>query len=543
MLSRLLSSIFRLRHNLFSSFLLTIVFIIGEQTFRLLHPFLSFNLNMHKFSEQFLIAFIALLMLKKKTIKGIYIFILSIVFIQLVHFNFYGTWIFPFEYLLFFTKFRETMETFTSVLSITFIPLLIVAIMSYLTFKIIDKMSPQRVAIPFLSYILIIFLLSLPVGVFFKDKSKRGARPNIEVTVIVNSINTLGFFVGRVLPQKLFNLNNNVKEVVATPKVQRENPDVNIVVVMGESLTTKPMSLYGEEEKTTPYLDTLKNDKNFIYQRAFSAGVMTDISLPSFFNILYEPDSTPQILSTNTCLFKMAKDNGFDTHFYSAQCSDGLSNIKSYLCPNWIDNYLDGSSSSGEIKKDSLDNVLVERLGKVDFSKANFIVLHQIGSHSPVEWRYPKEFTHFKPNPNDEIDLSGYKNTILYTDYILNEIIKVLQEKSTKPTYLFFTSDHGEGIDHHAGHGHLHVKDQYEVPFVMYKMNEKNDLNYELKDQKYTSHYEIAKLVAKALGYDVSSLRKYDGNHVVCGSDISGVAGYLKIHLEDNKIKKLKIVD
>lgn len=531
-----------LRYNLIYAFLLALVFILGEQIFRVNNPLLTFNLSLDKIAVQFLISFIALFMLNK-TIRWIYSFILLFTFIQFVHFNYYGTWVFPLEYFLFFSKFRETMETFTSVLDITIIPIIIILIMTYLTFKIISKMSESRVKIPYLSFVLVLFLIFVPARVFFNDGSKKGARPNIEITPIVNTIETMGFFIGRILPQKFFGNSKLMKEVVETPILTVKAPDANIIVIMGESLTCKPMSLYGEEEKTTPNLDTFKDDKNFIYQTAFASGVMTDISIPSFFNMLYEPDSTQQIISTNTCLFKMAKENGFNTHFYSAQCSDGLSNIKSYLCTRWIDNYLDGSSETGEIKKDAWDNILLERLDKINFEESNFVVLHQIGSHSPVRWRYPKEFDKFKPNPKDEVDLSGYKNTILYTDYIISEMIKKLQKRSKKPTYIFFTSDHGEGIDNHSGHGHLHVKDQYEVPFIMYKINTNDDLDYKLKDKKYTSHYEISKLVATALGYNVSSLRQYDGNHVVTGKDLSGIAGYLKIKISNDKIKKLKIIN
>lgn len=533
-----------IKHNILAAFMLMLVYVVAEQVYRISHPLLTFNLSFTTVLEQFFIAFIIVLLVSKKTIKGVYIFIIVMTFFQLVHFNYYGTWIFPIEYLLFFTKFRETMETFSTILEITILPSIIIVVVSYLTFKIINSVSEKRVKVPYLSYVLVLFLIFIVARVAIDDRSKKGARPNIEISPIVNTIETMGFLMGRIVPQKLFGGNGLTQEVVTAPEIELKNPDINIVVIMGESLTHRPMSLYGDEEdQTTPFLDSLQNDENFTYQIAFASGVMTDISLPSFFNMLYRPDSIEQIVSANTCLFKMAKENGFETHFYSAQSSDGLSNIKSYLCPKWIDNYFDSSKTTRDAHKDALDITLVEALDEVDFTKQNFVVLHQVGSHSPVRWRYPKEFEKFQKNENEKFDMSGYKNTIYYTDYVISEIVKKIKSSSTKPTYLFFTSDHGTGIDSHLGHGRLNLKDQYEVPFVLYEINTDKKLEYELRDEKYTSHFEISKLVAKTLGYDVSSARRHDGNHVVCGNDLSGVAGYLEVKVQNSEIEKLKIID
>lgn len=532
-----------LKYNIFSALLLTLVYVVGEQIYRLNHPLLTFNASFDTTAKQFLIAFTIVLLANKKTIKVIYSFIMLMTFFQLVHFNYYGTWIFPIEYILFFTKFRETMETFTTVLEITILPIVLVGVMSYLIFKIIDFMSEKRVKIPYLSYVIILFMIFIVARVLIDDRSKKGARPNIEKPPIINTIETMGFLMGRIVPQKLFGGKGITQKVVDAPEIKLKNPDINIVVIMGESLTHKPMSLYGEEEQTTPFLDSLKSDKNFTYQIAFASGVMTDISMPSFFNMLYRPDSIEQIVSANTCLFKMAKENGFKTHFYSAQSNDALSNVKSYLCPKWIDSYFDGSKSTKDTHKDALDITLVGALDEVDFSKSNFVVLHQVGSHSPVRWRYPKEFEKFQKNENETFDLSGYKNTVYYTDYIISEIVKKVKNSSTKPTYLFFTSDHGTGIDNHLGHGRLNIADQYEVPFILYEINIEENLAYDLRDKKYTSHYEVSKLIAKTLGYDVSSAREYDGNHVVCGNDLSGIAGYLEVKIDNDEIKILKIID
>lgn len=540
MIDKFYNIIIRLKYNLKFSLYLSVIFLVAEQLFRLSHPLLTFNLDFHKFTVQFAISFIALLLVSRRAIYGIFSFILFLMLMQFLHFNYYGTWIFPLEYILAFTKFTETIATFSTVLEITIVPLLIITPLAFLTFYILKKMDEKRVSIPYLSLVLILFLLFIPLRVYVKESSKKGARPNIEVSTIVNGVETLGFLFGRIIPQKISGESKLGQAVHPTPPVKKKTPDVNVVVIMGESLTHSMMSLYGAKDKTTPLLDKMSKEPEFFKQIAFTSGIVTDVALPSFFNILYKPDSTEQILSANTCLFKMAKENGFETYFYSAQSRIGLAYIKSYMCLNSVEHYLDGTHETQEKKKNALDGVLVERLDLIDFSKPSFIVLHQIGSHSPYGLRYPQSFAKFKSS-GDRYDHGAYKNSILYTDYILSEIIKKLKLKTDRPTYVFFTSDHGEGTDNHAGHGNLKLTSNFEVPFILYIINDKEKYVSSTLKQKYTSHYEIAKLVADRLGYDMSSMKNDTNVHYVCGKDLSGIAGCLNIVLKGDKILEQKI--
>ncbi|WP_404318187.1 hypothetical protein [Malaciobacter canalis] len=116
--------------------------------------------------------------------------------------------------------------------------------------------------------------------------------------------------------------------------------------------------------------------ENFVYKKTILSGVVTDVAVPSFFNIVKRPDGVPQIISTNTCLFKMAKNNGFQTHFYSSQAQDQLAQLKSYICTKWIDDYVDGTSVTKDIDKPVLDTFLLDKIEDIDFSKPNFIALN-----------------------------------------------------------------------------------------------------------------------------------------------------------------------
>ncbi|MGL5392457.1 MAG: phosphoethanolamine transferase, partial [Shewanella sp.] len=88
--------------------------------------------------------------------------------------------------------------------------------------------------------------------------------------------------------------------------------------------------------------------------------------------------------------------------------------------------------------------------------KDTFITLHVIGSHGPTYFqRYPPEHRQFLPdcqrsdiqNCTSEQLINTYDNTILYTDYILSEVIKQLKQNNERfDTAMLYLSDHGESL-------------------------------------------------------------------------------------------------
>ena len=85
-----------------------------------------------------------------------------------------------------------------------------------------------------------------------------------------------------------------------------------------------------------------------------------------------------------------------------------------------------------------------------EYSK-KLIILHTIGSHWWYNLHYTKEYEVYKPvlkskiiaYCTDEEIRNSYDNTILYTDYILSEIIDKLKDKNA---VLIFVSDHGDAL-------------------------------------------------------------------------------------------------
>lgn len=537
--------ILKFLYNIVLALVITFLFICVEQIFRIYNNILVFNLDIKSFIEQFIINLLIISIIKTRAIFITYLVIALFVWFQIVHFSYYGTWIFPLEYMLFFTKFEEVYDTFRTVTQIAIIPTIMVILLLVSIYFLLKNSEEKRAKIPYISYILIVAIFFMPISLYIKDNSRKGHRPSVEYYPIKNTYLALSHLFSIILPKKLSNHSGLEQPITPTPELILKNPDINIIIIMGESTNRNFMSLYGYDIQSTPFLDSLKNNENFIYKKGISSGVVTDVGIPSFFNMIKEPDGVQQAISQNTCLFKMAKENGFQTYFYSVQSQGQLTQLKSYLCTKWIDDYIDATSVTKDVDTPTLDEFLLTKIDDIDFSKPSFITLHQRTSHTPFLDTFPETFKIFnKDNIKDkEIDQNSidYLNSLTYTDYIIKSTIKKVSEKTNRPTYFIFTSDHSTSIEKSRnGHGRLDYDSVWQIPFIIYGINNPIKLSDNFQDFPYISHYQVGNLVSYLLGYkkfyEYFNIKE---DYFVCGADISGFDGVLKIHFdEDNNLIK-----
>ncbi len=107
---------------------------------------------------------------------------------------------------------------------------------------------------------------------------------------------------------------------------------------------------------------------------------------------------------------------------------------------------------------------------------ALFLTLHLMGSHVHYANRYPKDFAKFTPrdiahtqNPRAKADLAEYANSILYTDFVLGEIIVRFVDKDS---IVIYVGDHANDV-WDTGEGSLRLDNKItrfmvEVPFVVF---------------------------------------------------------------------------
>jgi len=531
-----------LPYNILFASLVSLLFFSAEGIYRFLNPLLVVEVDLKLFGELFITHFLILSLKSKKTMYIAYGIIVALFYVQLLHFAYYGGWIFPLEFYLFFSKFTETVDTFFTILEMALVPTLVSLLLGVALFFTLKKFDANRFSIPYMRYLLIAVLIFLPARVLLAN-GKHGARPSLNVNIVRNSMESMAYFMGSIVPRKLFPSKELTTAIIESPPKARVNPDVNVIFIIGETLANSHMSMYGYERDTTPKLNKYIGSENFFFTQGYAAGVCTDVSIPSLINVIEKPDGLPQIVSANTCLFSLAKANGFHTSFYSAQSPEGLKHIKGYICMSEIDELLDSTpETKKQVDNNAYDEILIERLDKVDFTQPNFLVLHQIGSHSPHEWRYPKEFEKYVENQESGMkkNIDYYDNSVLYTDYVLSEIMKYVGEHSDKETYVVFTSDHATVLDKEGvrGHGKLSEDAIFKVPFFVKAFNSDGKALEELQGIDKISHFEVSKLLEKLLGYRVDKVMGAPNGYYVCGRDIEGYDGYAQLLFDENSTKK-----
>lgn len=212
-----------------------------------------------------------------------------------------------------------------------------------------------------------------------------------------------------------------------------------LVLVVGETARAANYSLGGYAKNDTNFYT--KKDNVVFFDNFSSCGTATAVSLP--------------------CMLSLSKRQNYSSSEYQENVMDILQ--KTGVKASWIDNNSGGCkgvcdrlSDKQQLSSDWDENLLPflkERLGNLDTQ--NIIVLHLQGSHGPAYYkRYPNEFKKFIPTCDtnelskcdSEALINTYDNTLLYTDYLLSEIIKLLKEKKDYESSLIYLSDHGESL-------------------------------------------------------------------------------------------------
>ena len=523
----------KFKYNLIFGLSISILFILLEYIFRINQLNL---INYIKLSDYLtiILLFISISFLESRLTKIVLIFISAVFIIQIIHFNYFGYLLFPLEFILFFTKSHEIFETLNTRLDILIEPIIFTIIL-FISISKVLKYTKNRLTYTKYKYIFILFLV-IPIintAIHYKKRTL-GERPNGGKSIIKNSVYVTKAFIGKTLPLYLFDI-QVVNKYITSPKYSKNiNSKIdNVILIIGESLSLHYMSLYGYKKSTTPKFDELsKINNNFYVTKALSSGLYTDTSIPMILNVAKKPNAIEHIISNKANLFKMAKENNFNTYWISSQSKDGFSYIRNYMGIKYIDNYIDSSNFGFDKYTSGLDNIIYNKLKNIDLNSSNnFIVLNMIGSHEPYEKRVPSNFHPF----GTKSILNNYENSVAYTDKIVSKIIFYLKQNSKSKTLLIFTSDHGQHVSKAGyGKGDIRNKKDYEVPLILFTNNFNLDKSIkEIITDKYVSHYTMSQIVAYYLGYDSNKYIETDKAYIV-GGELSGNSGYIEYDLKND---------
>lgn len=261
-----------------------------------------------------------------------------------------------------------------------------------------------------------------------------------------------------------------------------ERPEL-FVIVVGETARAANFSFNGYSRNTTPYTDKLNNFLRFA--PVATCGTATAVSVPYMFSLQGRNDYDEETVKNSSNLTDLIKYSGYDVFWY-----DNDSGCKG-VC-NRINNEILSASDpdfKGLCNADGCyDEVLVKRLEQrlkiqAKNKKSSVIFLHVIGSHGPSYFaRSPDDKKIFFPTCNgrdlekcsrEEI-VNAYDNTLVYTDYILSKVVKLLKNyQKDFGTGMFYISDHGEslgelGLYLHGTPYAIAPEEQKEVPMMSF---------------------------------------------------------------------------
>lgn len=260
----------------------------------------------------------------------------------------------------------------------------------------------------------------------------------------------------------------NEKEILLPDATIKDNQKSVVILVIGESARSENFSLYGYPKNTNPLLSKIPNVSHF---NATSDATYTTAGVKS----IVEHENTDELYEI---LPNYLYRNNVDVIWRTTNWGEPPVHIKNYqnreaLMPNCKG---DGCDYDGILLSGLKEQILASKKNKI------LIVLHTSTSHGPTySKKYPAQFEIFKPVCNS-VELgncshtelvNAYDNTIVYTDYLLANVIEDLKQLQEYKSAMIFVSDHGESLGENNLYMHglprsIAPKQQYEIPFIVW---------------------------------------------------------------------------
>ena len=320
-----------------------------------------------------------------------------------------------------------------------------------------------------------VIIIAIIAAVFFKEHASFGRNHHRMVRLVspINYINgTIKYFRKETLRNRQFEILDGQARLApyADPY-----PTVFILIV-GETARAENFSLNGYPRPTNPQLE---KERILNYPNAYSCGTATAISVPCMFSSLPRTKFDASEAKITQNLLDILASAGYEILW--RENDDGCKGVCARVKTDYFDasklvGFCDGKSCFDEVMLDDLDDYLRT------VTKDTFIVLHTIGSHGPTYYqRYPSTFKKFMPTC-DTSDLKSctqeqiqntYDNTILYTDHVVAETIRILKQFPYFESGLMYVSDHGESLGENNIYLHgmpysIAPENQKRVPMILW---------------------------------------------------------------------------
>lgn len=259
----------------------------------------------------------------------------------------------------------------------------------------------------------------------------------------------------------------NQKEILLPDATITNSRKEVVVLLIGESARRQNFSLYGYDKKTNPLLE----NQAVTALTAKSAATYTTAGVKAILD--HKPtDKLYEILPNY--LYRA----GVDVVWRTANWGEPPVHIEKYQ--KVAD--LKSTYPDADERYDGILTVGLKEVVESSIADKVLIILHTSTSHGPTYYsKYPSEFEHFTPvcttvemaKAVPEELINAYDNTILYTDYLVNEVIESMKSLTDYRSCVIFISDHGESLGENNLYMHgvpmaMAPKEQVEIPFIVW---------------------------------------------------------------------------
>jgi lipid A ethanolaminephosphotransferase len=321
-------------------------------------------------------------------------------------------------------------------------------------------------------------LIMIACVVPYSSKFTSFAREHKPIHYVANPIYPIYSMV-RFIQEILPSANDQpFQPISSSPQTPDWDKDYDLVViVVGETARTDHFSLNGYPRETNPLLQA--RDNIISYSNVSSCGTSTAISVPCMFSYQTKDEFNVESAINEENVLDTISKAGVDVlwrdnNSSSKHVADRVT-YEDFRTPELNPVCDEECRDVGMI--DGLQEYLDGEQGD------KLIVLHQMGSHGPAyHLRYPEEFERFSPAcktkelsecSQDEL-INAYDNSILYTDYFLDQVIVLLENnRHHYEASMIYIGDHGESLGENGVYLHglpymLAPKSQTSVPMIVW---------------------------------------------------------------------------
>jgi len=319
---------------------------------------------------------------------------------------------------------------------------------------ILVKIKPAKNILTALSHRIILIIIAIVgIGIIyitsFKGYSSIG-RNNSYLNRMINPAylySSIKYLKNNYFKEKLTYI--KIGEDVLLPPAKNDKPTL-VILFLGETMRAQNSFYNGYARDTNPYT---KEFDLLAFQNVASCGTATAISVPCMFSNMPRESYNKDRANAQDNVLDILQRAGVSIRW--KENNDGGKGVDKHIKALEITDEEKGKHcATGEC----FDSVLLDNLETfINQDDSNKLIgLHLLGSHGPTYYkRYPDEFRKFTPSCDtsdlvacsDEEIVNVYDNTIVYTDYILSESIRLLKKYSDEYNVaMMYLSDHGESL-------------------------------------------------------------------------------------------------